>query len=103
MRGWASGAWQTDPALVDGGLQLALLWTCHREGGAALPTSVKSFRRFARGLAVGDVRAVLAKVEHHGERSLSDLVLVDASGAALAELRGVEVHVLPGSRTPTRA
>ena len=102
-RGWASGAWQTDPALVDGGLQLALLWTCHREGGAALPTSVKSFRRFARGLAVGDVRAVLAKVEHHRERSLSDLVLVDASGAALAELRGVEVHVLPGSRTPTRA
>ena len=96
-RGWPAGNWETDPALVDGGLQLALLWTC-REGGAALPTSLARFRRFSPGLAKGSVRAILAGRESKGDRSVSDLVFVDESGTTVAALEGVEMHVLPGSR-----
>jgi hypothetical protein len=100
-RGWSGDAWVTDPALVDGGLQLALLWTCHALGGAALPTSFKRFRRFARGLARGEVKAILTGTEHQDNRSVSDVVLIDAKGKPVAELLGVEMHVLPGSRTTT--
>ena len=59
---------------------------------------MKSFRRFSRGFVASDVRAILVGRERTADRSISDLVLVDASGAAVAELRGVEMHVLPGSR-----
>ena len=96
-RGWPAGHWETDPALIDGGLQLALLWTC-REGGAALPTSFERFRRFSPGLVKGEVRAILAGRESKADRSVSDLVFVDEQGTPLAELTGVEMHVLPGSR-----
>jgi len=99
-RGWAAGDWATDPALVDGGLQLALLWTCNAEGAAAaLPTSVKSYRRFVRGLVAGPLKAILTVTDRNADRSISDVVLIDASGHPVAELLGVETHVLPGSRT----
>jgi hypothetical protein len=101
-RGWDTEGWATDPALIDGGIQLALLWTCHDGGGAALPTAVASYRRFTRGLARGEVKAILTGTEHHESRSVSNIVLIDASGVPVAELRGVEMHVLPGSR-PTES
>jgi hypothetical protein len=97
-RGWGPNGWATDPALVDGGLQLALLWTCHAGGGAALPTSVKTFRRYRRGLVEGAARAVLVGHQRSDDKSTSDVVFLDASGAPVAELRGVTMHVLPGSR-----
>ncbi|MBX3271842.1 MAG: SDR family oxidoreductase [Sandaracinaceae bacterium] len=97
-RGWGGAGFATDPALVDGGLQLALLWTCHADGGAALPTAVKSFRRYRAGLLDGAARAVLVGHQRAADRSLSDVVFFDASGEPVAELRGVAMHVLPGSR-----
>jgi len=97
-RGWPQDGWATDPALVDGGLQLALLWTCASDGGAALPTSVKRYRRFARGLVGGPTRAVLVGHARSRDKSTSDVIFVDDNGAPVAELEGVEMHVLPGSR-----
>ncbi len=97
-RGWNEGAWQTNPALLDGGLQLASLWTLQGEGGIALPTSLGTFRRFSRGLAVSPLRARLVGTTRAADRSLCSITFVDASGAVFAELRGVEMHVLPGAR-----
>jgi hypothetical protein len=39
-KAWLPDTWQTDPALLDGGLQLALLWTEHALGRASLPTGL---------------------------------------------------------------
>src|SRR5690606_2983479 len=39
-KAWLPDVWQTDPALLDGGLQLALLWTEHTLGRASLPTGL---------------------------------------------------------------
>jgi hypothetical protein len=95
--GWA-GAFETDPALLDGGLQLALLWTQHTLGGASLPTSVQGVHVYTPGLARGDLRCILTAREAHADRGLCDLVFVDDRGAAVAEMRGVQTHVLPGTR-----
>jgi hypothetical protein len=100
-RGWAADGWRTDPAMVDGALQLALLWTIH-DGGAALPTAVGAFRRFVPGLVDGPVTVRLRGIERTSSRSRSDLVLLDAAGTPVAELTGVEMHVLPGSRSAAR-
>ncbi|MFK7989538.1 MAG: SDR family NAD(P)-dependent oxidoreductase, partial [Sandaracinaceae bacterium] len=95
---WAMGDWRTDPALVDGALQLALLWTCHTDGGAALPTSVEGYCRYGTGPIGDDARAVLVAREFGPDRSLSDVTVLDGNGQVVFELRGVEIHVLPGSR-----
>ena len=96
--GWPAGAWVTDPALVDGGLQLALLWTCHGEGGTALPTAVKRFVRFSVGLVSGPVRAVLVGASRTATKNVCDVMLTDAQGNPVAALYGVQTFVLPGSR-----
>ncbi|MCA9613603.1 MAG: SDR family oxidoreductase, partial [Myxococcales bacterium] len=97
-KNWPTAAWETDPALIDGALQLALLFTTFDEGGAALPTSIASVHRYRSGLVAGPLRAVLVGHERRGDKTRSDVVIVDAEGVVVVELRGVEMHVLPGSR-----
>jgi acyl transferase domain-containing protein len=93
-RGWR-GSWQLDPALLDGGLQLALLWTRHALGGASLPTAVDAVRLFAPGPVAGSIRAVLHQREARRDRALTDVAFVTPDGRLVAELRGVETHLLP--------
>ncbi|MEM6959493.1 MAG: SDR family NAD(P)-dependent oxidoreductase, partial [Myxococcota bacterium] len=96
--GWSGSGWQSDPALLDGGLQLALLWSAKRLGGHALPTSVDAFTLHRRGLPQGGARVQLVAREADGDRGVCDVTFSDESGP-IAELRGVTTHVLPGSRS----
>ncbi|MCU0677755.1 MAG: polyketide synthase dehydratase domain-containing protein, partial [Myxococcota bacterium] len=97
-KGFGDAAWETDPAVIDGALQLALLYTTYDEGGAALPTSIGAVHRHTSGLATGPLRAVLVGHERRGDKTRSDVAIVDAQGRVVVELRDVEMHVLPGSR-----
>jgi hypothetical protein len=96
---WPEAAWETDPALLDGGLQLALLWTRHVLGGASLPTAIASYERYAAGLAKGPLRGVLLGQTRSDEVALSDVAFLDRDGAVVAELRGVATHLLPVEAT----
>ncbi len=96
-KGWR-GSFHTDPALLDGGLQLALLWTRHVIGGSALPTAFESFRVHERGWS-GPTRISLRARAAGGDRAISDLVFVASDGRVVFELTGVETFVLPGSRS----
>ena len=91
--------WETDPLAIDGGLQLALLWCKHVLGGASLPTGIEEIRCWAgvpSSTTKQDViRCTLTGRVAKGSKSLSDLVFHDAAGNLLAELVGVETHLLP--------
>ncbi|RME21431.1 MAG: SDR family oxidoreductase [Deltaproteobacteria bacterium] len=91
--GWSFDAWQTDVAALDGGLQLALLWTRRALGGASLPTAVG--RIHLGRIGKGRLRAVLTGRTASAGKGLSDLVLVDADGVTVAELHDIETHLLP--------
>ena len=91
------GTWRFDAGLLDGGLQLALLWTLHRMGGAGLPTSIEAVHVYAPGPIPGSARCTLQGREVARERSVCDLLCVAPDGTAIAELRGIEVHLLPQS------
>ena len=41
---WIGGPWTTDPAALDGGLQVALLWGIHQKGRQTLPSAIKSVK-----------------------------------------------------------
>jgi len=100
--GWSADGpqegWQLDPALLDGGLQLALLWTQHMTGGHSLPTSIAEVQLNRGHLPVGTVRCVVKGRQAKAEKCLTDLYFVDANDVLIAEFRGVETVVLPGTR-----
>jgi hypothetical protein len=101
--GWHGQSWQTDPALLDGGLQLALLWTKHMLGGGSLPTGIDRLRVYCSGLPQGELRCVLVGKKAAGDKAVCDIAFVDADGTIVAELTGVTTHVLPGSRSSSAA
>jgi acyl carrier protein len=101
--GWHGQSWQTDPALLDGGFQLALLWTKHMLGGASLPTGVDRLRIYRSGLPEGELRCVLVGKKAAGDKAVCDITFVDADGRIVAELTGVTTYVLPGSRSASAA
>jgi hypothetical protein len=93
--GW-NGAWTTDPALLDGGLQLARLWGVHVLGETTLPTRIGAFVRHDDGRATPSaLRCVLTPRAKNEYRTVTDLAFVDERGRAVFELRGVEMHVVP--------
>ncbi|MFH1462931.1 MAG: SDR family oxidoreductase [Pseudomonadota bacterium] len=97
--GWPTERWQTDAAALDGGLQLALLWTQRVLGGASLPTSVGQVHAYTEDLSSGPVRCVLRGRRVGALRTLSDLVFFNERGDLIFELRDVEAH-LKGSGLP---
>jgi hypothetical protein len=93
---WPAEAWRIDPALVDGALQMALLWTRQLLGKASLPTGVDRIRSFA-GPAGGWHTATLVGREASRDRVVCDVRVRDEAGTVVVELLGIETHALPGA------
>ena len=91
---WAPQAQVTDPALLDGALQVALLWGLRALGAQTLPLGVGCYRRY-QGQAHGPVTCQLVPRDVNKQRTLTDMKLVDASGQLVAELEGVEMFMVP--------
>lgn len=97
--GW-SGQFLTDPAMLDGGLQLAVTFAKQATGGASLPTAFSALRWY--GAPSGAVRCVVRSRALSKDHTVSDLVFLEDE-RVVAELEGVEVHVLPGTRDAATA
>ena len=100
--GWPGEAWRSDPAMLDGGLQLALLWTRNVLDGASLPMALGELRTYREGIANGPVLCVLYARQVHDARAVCDIAFVDATGAVIAEMVGVETVLRP-SETATKS
>ncbi|UMP06727.1 polyketide synthase dehydratase domain-containing protein [Amycolatopsis sp. EV170708-02-1] len=87
--GWPAAEWKTDPAAVDGGLQLAVLWAERVLGGASLPMSVSEFRVYQSGPLEGPARCVVRARQAIGGVAECDVALIDT--AVRVELRGVSL------------
>ncbi len=93
---WPNEPWVSDPALIDGALQLALLWTERQLGSPSLPTAIANVRLCAPPTR-GRHTATLV-----GRRATANMVVCDvsiwsATGALVAQLDGIETHRLPSS------
>lgn len=98
--GWTGQTWCTDAAAVDGGLQLALLWSRHVLGGRSLPTHVsdyRDYRAYEGNGAPGPLRCVLRGRTVGRSKTVSDVIFAHEDGRVAFELRGVETHLLPGT------
>jgi acyl transferase domain-containing protein/acyl carrier protein/NADP-dependent 3-hydroxy acid dehydrogenase YdfG len=98
--GW-QGSWLGDPALLDGGLQLARLWGIRALDRPSLPTRIGSLTLHRVGCPQGPVRVLLRSLAPSEHRTTSDLLFLDMSGQPLAELRGVDMHMLTSNDVAT--
>ncbi|CAK0780429.1 enediyne polyketide synthase [Gammaproteobacteria bacterium] len=92
--GWMDDAFVLDVPLMDGGLQMALVWGHHRLGQVSLPTRVGSFRIFQAGFVKGHVHAVLHVDSYDSLRTVSTVTWQDARGDPVAIMEGLEMHVI---------
>jgi hypothetical protein len=93
---WPNEAWLSDAAAMDGGLQLALLWSRHVLGGAVLPMAIGEYRSYRNGLADGPLKCVVHARKIHDQRTVCDVTFTDAGGQMFAQLIGVETVLRPG-------
>ncbi|MDF1663194.1 MAG: SDR family NAD(P)-dependent oxidoreductase, partial [Planctomycetota bacterium] len=90
---WPGEDWVTDPALIDGGLQLARIWGYEKLDGPTLPTSLESLVLYRSGLIEGPVRCLLRGQTMGKAGTRSDLWFIDQSGQVIAEIQGLKMHV----------
>jgi acyl transferase domain-containing protein len=90
------GSWATEAAILDGGLQLALLWSGHVIGGHALPTAVGAYHAYGGRWDAGELRCTLRGTVLGADRVVCDISFVTPGGDLVAELRRVELHRRPG-------
>jgi len=93
---WPSEPWVLDPALLDGALQMALVWTEHVLGLPSLPTAIASVCVFSAPCH-GRFAAVLRGRTNSPHRVVCDVEIFDDRGALVAEVLGIETHVLPAA------
>jgi hypothetical protein len=91
--GWRAEAWASDPALLDGALQLALLWTERQLGLASLPTAIGSIRLFSEPTPGQHVVTLIGR-QTTAHKVVCDVQIRSAAGDVVALLEGIETHVL---------
>ena len=90
------GSWATGAALLDGGLQLALIWSGQVIGGRSLPTAVGAYHAYRACWDAGELRCTLRGTVLGADRVVCDISFVTPGGDLVAELRRVELHRRPG-------
>ena len=75
---------------------MALLWTEHLLGGPSLPTAIGQLR-VLQPPAHGRCLATLIGTDVTTNRVVCDVVFSDEQGRLVAELAGIETHVLPAA------
>jgi NAD(P)-dependent dehydrogenase (short-subunit alcohol dehydrogenase family) len=93
--GWNRAAWHTDPAAVDGGLQLAVLWARQVLGRATLPMGVAEYRTYQIGTYDGPTRCVVRARDVWSDAAECDIAFIGGDGTVRAELFGVSLVPRP--------
>ena len=90
--GWQGEGWATDPAALDGCLQVALVWSFEQLGRKVLPLKVGEVVRYQAG-ALGDgLRCVLSNGDAKNNRAVCDLDLFDADNQLVASFKRLELY-----------
>lgn len=97
--GWPDESWRTDPAALDGAIQLAVVWAYEQTGRATLPMFVRKARFRAGGLESGPLRCVVRAVSVSEQSVVCDVSLLRPTRAdgehVVAALNGLELVARP--------
>lgn len=101
--GWKPEAWQTDPAAIDGMLQVGTKWSEKLIGSAMLPMAFEAFHLLQTGAAPGRLRTTARTRHVHHARVVCDVALATLEGDLVAVLSGAEFVLRPDLLKPVLA
>ncbi len=84
---WPNEYFMVDPAVLDGGLQIQLLWCYLLKGKYSLPTSIKSLIIYKNGLLSGPIHVEIEKISIDNTKSISNIYYFDSTGKLLLEIK----------------
>jgi acyl carrier protein/NAD(P)-dependent dehydrogenase (short-subunit alcohol dehydrogenase family) len=94
---WPSEPWLTDPAALDGVLQVIRLWGVKHLGGRSLPTRIGSLE-WKQPRSQRDQVFCTVRCRKAGSLSIvADAELIDPQGNLLAVAREIEMHLSPSA------
>jgi malonyl CoA-acyl carrier protein transacylase len=93
--GWQEEPWQTDPAAIDGMIQVGAKWSEKLLGGAVLPMAFGAFHLLEPGAATEALRATARTRALHNARVVCDVALATRSGRLVAVLSAAEFVLRP--------
>jgi hypothetical protein len=88
--GWQA-YWRMDVALLDGGLQLAILWGLDQFGRFSLPASIGRLVWYAPSVTRGEARCVQLGRSFPPYRTTSDIFFIGDDGELIAEMSDVDM------------
>ena len=92
--GWPSQAWALDPAAVDGGLQLGLLWAHGDNRPLMLPQKITAFMQYAPYAPGAALRCRLKASPVNDKRADFDVRFETLDGAVVADMTGCEFYAV---------
>ena len=92
---WPDENWQTDPAAMDGALQISLLWGLDLIGSQTLPMRVDSFTPFTGAPSAEPLVCKVRRKKHNRRQIVADVLILTDTGDILCELKGVEMFAVP--------
>jgi len=95
---WGDGVWQTNPATIDGGMQLVLLWGLHEAGQTFIPISLGSFVVYGPLPVDEQLRCQFTSKLVNHSRLVSDLVFTSLEGNVVAEIQGLDMYPITQSK-----
>ena len=102
-KAWPGGPWMADPAALDGGMQLALLWGLSKAGRVFLPIRIGAFIPHGAPPEGEALRCAFHSKLVGGSRTESDLTFATLDGRVVAEMRGVEMYSIESGPGDTEA
>ncbi len=82
--------WATEPLVVDGVLQLGILWCWEKLGKPSLPNGFESYTQFVRKYPKGGVTAALRVTKYTDRTLVADCELSDSKGRTVAVFEGLQ-------------
>jgi hypothetical protein len=102
-------AWIGDPLVVDGALQLGILWCRELLGAVSLPSFGASYRQYVASFPADGVTAAMVVRDSSSKKMTAYVTFTDRAGRVVAQMRGFEWTVDAslaaafGHGAPTRA
>ncbi len=96
-------AWLADPLVLDGCLQMGIVWCADRLGSPSLPSFIAGYRQYSSAFPASGVEAVLRVREAARSKLTADVYMRGQRGEIVAELQGCEWTVDPSLASEFRA
>jgi NAD(P)-dependent dehydrogenase (short-subunit alcohol dehydrogenase family) len=91
-KGW-TGAWQLDPAALDGALQLLRVWGFAQDGKPSLPTGIGACEQWGAWPVTGDVICHISATREQTSRLKATATFTDVAGTQVfARLSDIVMH-----------